>query len=88
MARFYVEETWRDVGVDVEMFRDEAGGRVQLGAFVVGYPEGGFPKKVREAALKWLIEHAGMKQGDSLEIQLATEDVRGLLERLEAAVSA
>lgn len=108
MARFYVEETWGDGGVEVVLYRiapirpehaahmrergalgpdDEPVGRVQIGEFTVDYPDGGFPKKVRRAALDWLVEHAGMTDADSIEIQLWTNGLRELLERLEAAVA-
>ena len=108
MARFYVEETWRDGGVDVELYRvkqmtpeqaarmiergmlrpdDEQFERVQIGEFVVDYPDGGFPKKVRRAALDWLTEHAGRTDADSIEIQIATKDALEVLDRITAAFS-
>lgn len=109
MARFNVQETWREHGVDVELYRvqplepghaarliergmlkadDEPVGQFKIGEFTIGYPEGGFPKKVRRAALAWLAEHAGMTEADSVEIQLSTDGVDEVLARLEAAVSA
>lgn len=67
---------------------DEQVGQVKVGALVVDYPDGGYPKRVRRAIAEWLAEHAGYGDGDSIDILMSTEDVRGLLERLEAAVSA
>jgi hypothetical protein len=62
--------------------------RRRVGELTVPYPDGGFPKRVRRAALDWLAEHAGMTEADSFELQMATDDARQVLARLEALVSA
>lgn len=66
---------------------DELVGNMQIGEFVVDYPDGAFPKKVRRAALDWLEQNAGMTADDSFELQHWAQDIRELLARLETAVS-
>ena len=67
---------------------DERTASRKVGEFTLDYPAGGFPKKVRRAALEWLREHEGMTDADSFEIQIATQDAREVLARIEAALSA
>lgn len=76
--------------VEVGMLKptDEKLTQVKVGEFVVPYPDGGFPKRVRRAALDWLAEHAGYTHADTFELQMWTGEVKETLARLEAAAAA
>lgn len=90
--RFYIEATWGTDGVEVRLDRVEPRApeevRRTIGELVVPYPDGGFQKRVRRAALDYLAEHEGMTDADSFEIQYATHDGLEVLAQIEALVSA